>query len=63
VHGASIEGQKAREKESLAQQVEDAYSAYAEDHFLIPRNMAYLFEKHSLSDSLKMDRDILRCWL
>lgn len=63
VHGASIEEQKAREKATLVRQVEDAHAAYTEDHFLISREMAYLLEKHSLLDGLKMDRDILRCWL
>jgi hypothetical protein len=63
VHGATIEDQKKKEKEDLEKQVRAAYEDYTEDKFLIPRSMAYLFDRHSLEDKLKKDRDTLRCWI
>jgi hypothetical protein len=63
VHGATIEDQKKKEKEELGTQVRAAYEDYTEDKFLIPRSMSYLFERHSLENKLKEDRDTLRCWI
>jgi hypothetical protein len=63
VHGATLEDQKKKEKGELEAQVRAAYKEYKDDNFLIPRSMSYLFERHSLEDKLKKDRDSLRCWI
>jgi hypothetical protein len=48
----------------LAQQVQEEYEAYAKVPFLIPRYLSYLFDiRHSLADTLAMNRDSLQGWL
>jgi hypothetical protein len=40
VHGGTVEEQKRREKDALCLRVEEAYAAYTEDNFIIPRTIA-----------------------
>jgi hypothetical protein len=63
VHGHTLEEEKLREKERLQSQVEEEFSLYHKDPFIVSPQFAYLFTTKTKEEHQWMDRDALSSWL
>ncbi len=63
VHGHTLEEEKLREKERLQSQVEEEFSLYHKDPFIVSPQFAYLFTRKTKEERQWLDRDALSSWL